>query len=247
MATSFASDFRRFFTRGLAAILPTVLTISLIVWLLQAIDTYVGKHISWGAQQLVCRIWGVPTEKLAETWDHYHLHIASFMIAISLIYIIGRFVASFLGRTLWRGIEHLVTRLPLIKQIYPSIKQVTDFIILDDTKVKFNRVVAVEYPRKGIWSMGLVTSPGMRTLQAATKTDLLTLFIPSSPTPLTGYTITVRRDEVIDLPFDIDQAFRFCLSGGVLLPEAEKTDYGSDDTSPHKEKRRLPEVESAPQ
>ncbi|TFH42409.1 MAG: DUF502 domain-containing protein [Lysobacterales bacterium] len=153
-------------------------------------------------------------------WD-YHLDIIGFALAIVLVYVVGRFVASFLGRTAWHSVERLLVQLPVIKQIYPSIKQVTDFLILSDTKVQFSRVVAVEYPRKGIYSMGLVTNPGMQSLRRRSDVDLLTVFIPSSPTPITGYTITVRRDEVIDLPFDIDQALRFTVSAGVILPSNE--------------------------
>jgi len=80
-------------------------------------------------------------------------------------------------------------------------------------------VVAVEYPRKGIWSIGLATNPGMRTLHESTGEDLLTVFIPSSPTPVTGYTITVGRDKIIDLPMSIDEALRFTISGGVIQPD----------------------------
>ncbi len=79
-------------------------------------------------------------------------------------------------------------------------------------------MVAVQYPRKGIWSLGLVTGPGMRTLHQNLGGDLLTVFIPSSPTPVTGYTITVNRRDVIDLPISIDNALRFTVSGGVIMP-----------------------------
>ena len=88
--------------------------------------------------------------------------------------------------------------------------------------MEFSRVVAVEYPRKGVWSIGLVTGPGMRTLQNANEGVYLTVFIPSSPTPVTGYTITVRRDEVIDLPVHVDDALRFTVSGGVIMPAVEQ-------------------------
>jgi len=140
-----------------------------------------------------------------------------FLVAIAGVYAIGRFVASFLGRGLWRLIEGTFFRLPIVKQVYPYVKQVTDFL-LSERKLEFSRVVAVEYPRKGIWSLGLVTAPGMRTLHGALGGDLLTIFIPSSPTPFTGYTITVRREEVIDLPLSIDNALRFTVSGGVIMP-----------------------------
>ncbi|NLF32087.1 MAG: DUF502 domain-containing protein [Planctomycetes bacterium] len=221
MATSFGSDFRRSFSRGLAAILPTVLTVAIIGWLIQAIHSYIGQYISAGTRWLIGRFWKVDATTLQEAWRHYQLDILGFVLAIILVYILGRMVASLLGRSVWRSLEGFLIRLPLIKQIYPTIKQVTDFLILSDPKVEFSRVVAVEYPRKGLWSMGLVTNPGMRSIQKQSNVGLLTVFIPSSPTPVTGYTITVRRDEVIDLPIDIDEALRFVISGGVILPSTE--------------------------
>jgi len=239
VATSFGSDFRRFFSRGLAAILPTVLTIALIVWLIQAIYKYIGQYIGSGTRWLIAAIWKVETKTLTQTWSDYHLDFVSFAIAIVLVYIVGRFVASFLGRTVWRSVESQLIRVPVIKQIYPSIKQVTDFLILNETEVKFSRVVAVEYPRKGVYSLGLVTNPGMQSLRRISDADLLTVFIPSSPTPITGYTITVRRDEVIDLPLTIEEAFRFTVSGGVVLPSVESMKDSSADL-PADRQERLP-------
>jgi len=219
--TNFWTDFRRLFSRGLAAILPTVLTIALIIWLVQTIDQYIGRFINRWAMSLVARWyhWDQPT--IEAFWVDYRLGVVGFVLAIILVYIIGLFMASFIGRTVWRSIERLLTRIPIIRLIYPSIKQITDFLILTENKPQASRVVAVEYPRKGLWSLGLVTSGGIRTLQEATAEALLTVFIPSSPTPVTGYTITVRRDEVIDLPFSIDDALRYIVSGGVIAPPGE--------------------------
>ena len=221
MTTNFRTDFRRRFSGGLAAILPTVLTIALVLWLFQTIDRHIGRHINTWAKGLATWLWNLEKGTANEIWGQYHLNVIGFLLAIVLVYIVGLFVASFIGRTVWRSIERLLSRLPLIRQVYPSIKQVTDFLILSDGKPKFSRVVAVMYPRKGIWSVGLVTSPGMRSLQEKASVELLTIFIPSSPTPVTGYTITVRRDEVIDLPFSIDEALRFTISGGVIVPPNE--------------------------
>lgn len=233
MAESFGSDFRRFFLRGLAAVLPTVLSIIIIVWLFRKIHEYVGRYINvaviWLFSRLLWRTRGPDAqwENLTEVYNYVRgyydpwLIWVGFVLAIVGIYIFGRFVASFLGRGLWRMIERTLIRLPIIKQVYPYVKQVTDFL-LSEQKIEFNRVVAVEYPRKGIWSIGLVTAPGMRTVQSAVGGELLTIFIPSSPTPMTGYTITVRREEVIDLPMNIEDALRFTISGGVIMPLGEQ-------------------------
>ncbi|MGC9453955.1 MAG: DUF502 domain-containing protein [Phycisphaerae bacterium] len=234
MAESFGSDFRRFFLRGLAAVLPTVLSIVIILWLFRKIHEYVGQYINvaviWLASKIIWQAKGpgAQWDNVAELYNHikneYYepwLIWVGFVLAIVGIYIFGRFVASFLGRGIWRMIERTLIRLPIVKLVYPYVKQVTDFL-LSEQKIEFNRVVAVEYPRKGIWSIGLVTAPGMRTIQAAVGGELLTVFIPSSPTPMTGYTITVKREEVIDLPMNIEDALRFTISGGVIMPLNEQ-------------------------
>ncbi|MCK4627166.1 MAG: DUF502 domain-containing protein [Phycisphaerae bacterium] len=233
MAGSFRKDFRRFFVRGLAAVLPAVLTVAILVWLFTLIQKYIGRHINaaaqWTAVQFSCFIEHTPLkwimsdnewDEIKATWDEYYLGWIGFLLAFVAIYVFGRFVASFIGRGLWATIEHTLGRAPVIKRIYPSAKQVTDFL-LTERKAEYSHVVAVEYPRKGIWSLGLMTGKGMRTVNEKVGSDMLTIFIPSSPTPVTGYTIMARRDETIDLPLSIDEALRFTVSGGVLVPATQ--------------------------
>jgi uncharacterized membrane protein len=147
----------------------------------------------------------------------YKLHFLGFLIAIILVYFTGFFLASFLGRTSWRAAERLLHRVPVIRAIYPNIKQVTDFL-LTERSVEFSGVVAVEYPRKGIWSVGLSTGGPMKQVQGRVSDDLISVFIPSSPTPITGYVIQVPRKDVIELNMTIDEGLRFTISGGVIKP-----------------------------
>ena len=229
MAGEFSKDFRRFFLRGLAAVLPTVLTLGIIIWVLSFINTYIGQYTNRGAQWVVVQSvalfrheplsWSGPSgawEAVEAIWVDYWLGWIGFVLAFVGVYIFGRFIASYIGRAIWRRVERGIFRLPFIKQVYPPVKQVTD-LLFSDRKIEFSRVVAVSYPRKGLWSLGLVTSLGMKELQGPDN-EMLTVFIPSSPMPVTGYTVTVRRDEVVDLPISIDEALRFTVSGGVVLP-----------------------------
>ena len=108
---------------------------------------------------------------------------------------------------------------PLLKQVYPYIKQVTDFFLTQGEKKKmFSRVVAVEYPRKGIWSIGLVTGKGLKKVIDKEEKELLSVFIANTPTPVTGFVIMVPNDEVIDLDMPIEEAFKFIVSAGVITP-----------------------------
>jgi len=220
--TGFGTDFRRFFVRGMAAVLPTLLTVTIIVYLFNFVQERIGEPINQG---LIYILWRIRPERTFDQW-HAAWHGAAllpyvgFIVAIVGVYFFGRFVGSLFGRMAWRVIESALMRTPLIKQIYPNVKQVTDFFF-SDRKVQFSRVVAVEYPRKGVWSVGLLTGTGLRSIAEPTRSDLVTVFIPSSPTPVTGYTVTVRRDEVLDLPLTIDEALRFTVSGGMVVPPSQ--------------------------
>jgi uncharacterized membrane protein len=86
---------------------------------------------------------------------------------------------------------------------------------------KFNRVLAVQYPRRGLWSVGLVTGHTMRTVQDAAGVECVTVFVPSAPTPFTGWVITVPVADTIELPITIDEAVRFMVTGGLIVPDSQ--------------------------
>ncbi|MFQ5494447.1 MAG: DUF502 domain-containing protein [Phycisphaerae bacterium] len=286
----FTDDFRRFFLRGLGALVPTLLTFAILVWAFRLINDNVGHYITRGLLSLCIAIRDEPSPGFVDPdvdllryghpineWDErgrrltieykivqnynfllekglreskekklekpekdivtrarrernealwgvaffkYHFHLLSFLIAIILVYFTGFFLASFIGRTSWRAAEGLLNRIPLIRAVYSNVKQVTDFL-LSDHAVEFSGVVAVQYPRKGIWSVGLRTGTPMRQVQSRVSEPLVTVFIPSSPTPITGYVIQVAEEDVIELNMTIDEGLRFTISGGVIKPGAE--------------------------
>ena len=122
--------------------------------------------------------------------------------------------------------ESIISQLPIIRTVYTSVKQVTDFVF-SENEMEFTRVVAVEYPRKGIWSVGFVTGDGLRAVWETAGEPIVTILIPTSPMPATGYTITVRRSETIDLDISVDQAFQFIVSCGVVVPSPQQYRDGS--------------------
>ena len=227
MSETFGQDFRRFFFRGLAAVLPTALTIAIIVYLVTLIQKYIGNYINSGVLWIVKIVWqwqANPDETTIlsfNAWWSSYFWWLGFILAIIMIYLVGRILRSYFGRITSSLVHSVLLKLPIIKQLYPSVKQVTDFM-LSEKKIDFSRVVAVEYPRKGIYSIGLVTGSGMRSVAENMEGELLTIFIPSSPTPVTGYTIIVKRQDAIDLGIDMDDALRFTISGGVLVPTNQK-------------------------
>jgi uncharacterized membrane protein len=142
------------------------------------------------------------------------------------VLIVGAVVASVVGRALWRLIEKLILNTPLLKQVYPYVKQVTDFVLTQHEQQKvFSRVVAVEYPRRGAWSLGLVTGSGLRKVTESEEKEFLTVLVPTSPTPFTGFVLMVPKGDVIELDMTIEEAGRFMISAGVITPQTPPSRY----------------------
>ena len=157
-------------------------------------------------------------------WDaHWYFRFIGLVVAITLIYLAGRMLGGFIGRTAYARLERLLTRIPVFKQVYPHVKQVVD-LIFGEQQMAFKKVVMVEYPRKGIWTIGFVTSSGMRSVGDAAGEPAVTVFVPSTPPPFTGFTITVARSDAIDIGITVDEALRFVLTGGVLVPSKQSAE-----------------------
>lgn len=227
---SVSSRLRRPFFRGLAALLPTILTISVIAFVYGVIAnnlvlpvrdrlvTYLLKHSP--NLESIFQLEPDPNGNVKL------VGVAIFFITIILIYFVGFFATSFLGRKIWGAFESLWMNFPFIKQIYPYAKQITDFV-LSEKRRKFTYVAAIQYPRKGVYSIGFITGDSMRTINKDSGKRMVSVFIPSSPTPFTGYVVAVPYDEIIPLPITVDQAMRYTVSGGVITPPGELV---GDDT-----------------
>jgi uncharacterized membrane protein len=163
---------------------------------------------------------------LEKTWVDGPGSITGFLVALIAVGILGAILASVVGKTLWRMIERFIMNTPFLRRVYPYVKQITDFLLTQkDQKKLFSSVVAVEYPRKGIWSVGFVTGSGIEKVVNNVKKEFLTVLIPTSPTPFTGFVIMVPKKQTIDLDMTIEEALRFTVSGGVIAPgqkQAEK-------------------------
>ena len=224
---SFTDDFRRFFVRGLAALLPTLITLWLLIWVWDFLWLNVGSQIilgirlAWTTLSARGLLPALPPGYLDRAMGNqlFGTRVLGVLLAVLLVYVVGVFVGNFLGRTAWRLAEHGVLRIPLVRAIYPAVKQVTDFLLSERTgQFQSSTVVAVQPHEKGIWSIGLVTGSGVRSLTEATGEEMVTVFIPSSPTAFSGYVLMVPRASVVELPLKVDEAMRLLVSGGVIAP-----------------------------
>lgn len=273
--------FRRSILRGLALVLPPLLTVVILIWVANTIQRYIlvpieraaRTSITWAIADIRPEIPGAdPEDQTAQIGEkHFHrtengqwipwkvynsvdsslLHRdermpasggeiyeryvqenflqreftipLAIMVFVLILFLAGRFVNVGMGRILWNTSEReILNRIPVIRNVYSSVKQVTDFL-LSEREVQFTRVVAVEYPRKGIWSLGFVTSESMLDIHEAAGEPVLTVLVPTSPMPATGFTISVRKSETLELNITLDQALQFIVSCGVVVPAHQQT------------------------
>ncbi|QOV23622.1 DUF502 domain-containing protein [Anabaenopsis elenkinii] len=131
------------------------------------------------------------------------------------ILLIGLMARNIAGRWLLDVGERLLQAIPLAGQVYKTLKQLLATLI-KDSKNKFRRVILVEYPRKGIWAIGFVTGNISSDIQAHMPRPMLSVFIPSTPNPTTGWYAIVPEDEVVTLSIPIEDAFKVLISGGII-------------------------------
>ena len=233
---TFSSDFRRSFLTGLGALVPTILTILILIQLYRFVDAAIGQPVNWfikkqfrseaGREFLVDVFkWDRKVvenkeefeKQLDKRYPRYIGPVFGLVVVTVAMYFVGHALRSYIGRRLFWLTELLMTRFPVVKVIYPHAKQLTQFFFADK-RVKFNTVVAVQYPRKGIYSIGFMTGDGLRNVTDAAGDAVVSVFIPSSPTPVTGYVIMVPARDVVELDMSVEEAFRFTITGGVIVP-----------------------------
>jgi uncharacterized membrane protein len=217
---SISRRFRNYFLRGLAVLLPTVLTIWIFVLGYNFIQDNISGYLKKGLDGLMRIIAGAEfVDSLSQRWWDVAKSAGSFLIAVLIVCLVGALLASVVGRSLWRMIENFIMNTPLLRRVYPYIKQITDFVLTqEEQKRMFSRVVAVEYPRKGIWSIGFVTGTGIQRVVDNVKKEFLTVLIPTSPTPFTGFVIMVPKKQTLETNMTIEEALRFTVSAGVIAP-----------------------------
>lgn len=141
-------------------------------------------------------------------------------VPLTFILVIGLMARNFVGRWLLDIGEQILQGIPLAGAIYKTLKQILE-TLLRDSQSKFRRVVMVEYPRPGVWTLGFVTGTVSPQMQTQVAEPLISVFIPTTPNPTSGWYAMVPEDEVINVPMSIEDAFKVLISGGIVSPDAE--------------------------
>ena len=192
---------KRYFAAGILVGLPVFLTFYLLFIIFKFLDG----------------LFGVIINKYLEEVLGFTLPGIGLILGILLILIIGFVVSHLLSKKALPVIEGWFLKLPAIRQVYPPIKEIVGFIFSRD-KPAFKKVVLVEYPCAGIWSVGFMTNDGFREAQEKLGQELVHVLIGSTPSPWSGFFILVPKVKVKFLEMSVEEGMKLIISGGILKP-----------------------------
>jgi uncharacterized membrane protein len=203
----FLSNLRKYFISGLLIWVPILVTILVIKFLADLLDSiFMVLPKSYQPDALV------------------GIHLPGFGVLVILILIIvtGAVAANFLGSRLVLIWDNLIGRIPVIRSLYMGVKQVMETLFTPGGQ-SFRKVLLVEYPRKDMWTLAFQTGDATPEVQTLVNGEpMVSLFVPTTPNPTSGFLIMVPKKDVIELSMTVDQALKFVISLGVMQPNGQK-------------------------
>ena len=203
---------RRIFLAGLLVSLPLVITILVFKFLFKTLDNFLGPLVT----TLLIEA-GFP---IVET---FHLPGLGVVTTFLLVFLIGLFTTNFIGKKLWGLGEMVVGQIPVIRSVYTGAKQVIETFATSGSQ-SFSKVVMLEYPRKGLYCLAFVTGQTGGEPQAKTEQDLVSIFLPTTPNPTSGFLLLTPREDLIELDMSIEEGIKMIVSGGLVTPPYNEAD-----------------------
>ena len=143
------------------------------------------------------------------------------VVAVMLVSVVGVLARHYLGKTIIQAVDSLLLRVPLLNKIYATTKQVND-AFSSSNKTAFRTVVLIEFPRSGVYSLGFVTNDKQGEIEAKLKGNVVSVFIPTTPNPTSGYLVLAPEDSLIKLEMSVADGIKYIISLGSILPEFNK-------------------------
>ncbi len=200
---------RRYFVAGILAFAPLAITIWAIAWIIQRLDNL-----------LLPRLLALLMPGLEEP---PRLPLVGAVFTLVVILLMGVIARHFFGHEFVRIWERLLVRVPVARNIYAGVKQLFEAIFRANKESRFNRVVLIEYPRKGIYALAFTTGPTRGILQDVRDEPMINVFLPTTPNPTSGYYLLVPESEVQEVDLTVEEAFKLVMSAGLVSPENTPT------------------------
>ena len=207
---------RTYFITGLVTLIPLFLTVIILAYIYQRLDALLTRLVPLIVRTLIPPF----LMERAGGLIAVGVKIASLLIIIGAITLFGFFTSRVVGRKILDFIERrLFFHIPLISTIYRTIKEIND-VLFSGRKYIFKGVVMVEYPRPGVYSIGFVTAETPMTQEGGDSSEkMLSVFIPTTPNPTSGYLALIPEKNTTPLPIRVEKAFKLIISGGALAPQ----------------------------
>ena len=193
---------RKWLFAGLLVIVPLAITVWVLNWVIAMLDqTLLILPGAWQPDRVI----GV--------------HIPGFgvLLALAILLVVGAVTSNFVGKKLVRWGDALLGRIPVVRSIYSSVKQVSDTLFSESGNA-FRTAVLIQWPREGVWSIGFVTGSPGGDVATYLREDFLSIYVPTTPNPTGGYFVMLRRSDCIELDMSVDEALKYIVSMGVVVP-----------------------------
>ncbi|MDA8739821.1 DUF502 domain-containing protein [Rhodobacteraceae bacterium] len=210
------SGLRNSFLTGIVVIAPVGLTVWLIWTVIGWVDGFVLPFVpnSYQPENLIKQIFG----------EESQMNIRGLGVIFFLVFttFVGWIAKGVIGRFFIRNAETLVHRMPVVRSIYSGVKQIAETVFAQSDR-SFEKACLVEYPRKGIWAVGFISTvaKGEVQLKAAKDSQLLSVFVPTTPNPTSGFLLFFPKEDVIQLDMSIEDAAKLVISAGLVYPDSK--------------------------
>lgn len=195
---------KKYFVTGLLIWIPLVITLMVLAWIVNTLD-----------QILLI----APAAVRPDALLGFHLPGVGVLVTLLLILITGLAAANFVGQRLVGFWESLLSRIPVVKSIYYSVKQVSDTLLSSNGQA-FRKALLIQYPHQGIWTIAFQTGKPGGDAARHLGDDFVSVYVPTTPNPTGGYFVMVRKSDCVELDMSVDSALKYIVSMGVVAPAA---------------------------
>jgi uncharacterized membrane protein len=207
------------FLTGLAVVLPAVISIAIFRWLFGTVSNVTDTLLFF-----VPRVWTHAGDGEGPLWWYWSL--LALVLGLVLVTIAGRFARNYLGRQMIRTVDRLMFQVPLLNKIYGTVKQVNE-AFSTGKKSSFKQVVLVEYPRRGLYSVGFITSDDHPEASARLGRKVVSVFVPTTPNPTGGFLLVVPETDLILLDMSVADGIKYIISLGAIVPRYQPPTAGA--------------------
>ncbi len=196
---------RKYIIAGLLVWLPLVITVAIIKFVIDILDRTILL---------------LPPDYRPEALLGFSIPGFGIILAVAILVVTGMFAANLLGRRLVSVWEAALGKIPLVRTIYNSVKQISTTLLATQSK-SFRKVVLIEYPRKESWCIGFLSNEQVDTDHGITDLQLQSIYLPTTPNPTSGFNLLIPKRDIIELDMSVEDGFKFIISMGVIVPEGK--------------------------